>query len=249
MLEYAFERYFETSGLFGTVDSCTAMVDRLAAIGVDEIACLIDFGVPTDVVLAQLEELDRLRQRAALDRPAAADQHGLAALVARHGVTHLQCTPSLARMLLADPGSRAALGALGTCWSAANSCRNRSRRTCGAHCTGRLHNMYGPTETTIWSTMHDVAGRRTPGPDRPPDREHAGLRARRARRTASRGHSGELHIGGQGVTRGYLGQEERPRALRGGPVPAPGAACTAPATWCGGAPTDDSSSSGGSTTR
>jgi hypothetical protein len=81
VLEYAFERYYETSGLFGTVDSCTARVDRLASIGVDEIACLIDFGVPTDVTLAHLEPLDQLRQRALLERPAAADQHGLAALV------------------------------------------------------------------------------------------------------------------------------------------------------------------------
>jgi hypothetical protein len=54
VLEYAFERYYETSGLFGTVDSCTARIDRLAAIGVDEIACLIDFGVPTDITLSHL---------------------------------------------------------------------------------------------------------------------------------------------------------------------------------------------------
>ena len=82
VLHYAFERYYETSGLFGTVDSCLARVDQLAAIGVDEIACLIDFGVPTDLTLAHLEDLDRLRQRTGNARTAGADQHGLAALVA-----------------------------------------------------------------------------------------------------------------------------------------------------------------------
>ena len=46
LLEHAFERYYETSGLFGTPEGCLAMVDRLKDIGVDEIACLIDFGVP-----------------------------------------------------------------------------------------------------------------------------------------------------------------------------------------------------------
>ncbi|HEX5635214.1 MAG TPA: MupA/Atu3671 family FMN-dependent luciferase-like monooxygenase, partial [Gemmatimonadales bacterium] len=46
VLDYAFERYYETSGLFGTPASCLARVDQLAAIGVDEIACLVDFGVP-----------------------------------------------------------------------------------------------------------------------------------------------------------------------------------------------------------
>ena len=209
VLAYAFERYYETSGLFGTVESCTARVDRLAAIGVDEIACLIDFGVPTDVVLAHLEQLDRLRQRATLDRPAAADQHGLAALVARHGVTHLQCTPSLARLLLADPGSRAALGAVrhllvgGELLSEPLAADLR-----GALPTGRLHNMYGPTETTVWSTMHDVAADERPVPiGRPLANTQVYVLDARGELLPA-GIPGELHIGGLGVTRGYLGQAE-----------------------------------------
>jgi natural product biosynthesis luciferase-like monooxygenase protein len=209
VLEYAFERYYETSGLFGTVDSCTARVDRLAAIGVDEIACLIDFGVPTDQTLAHLEPLDQLRQRAALDRPASADQHGLAALVARHGVTHLQCTPSLARLLLADAGSRAALGALrhmlvgGELLSEPLAADLRA-----ALPSGRLHNMYGPTETTVWSTMHDVAADERPVPiGRPIANTQVYVLDARGELLPA-GIPGELHIGGLGVTRGYLGQEE-----------------------------------------
>lgn len=58
----AFDRYFETSGLFGTVEDGLRMCERLYEIGVDEIACLIDFGVETDEVLAGLAHLDRLRQ-------------------------------------------------------------------------------------------------------------------------------------------------------------------------------------------
>ncbi len=209
VLQYAFERYYETSGLFGTVDSCTARVDRLAAIGVDEIACLIDFGVPTDVTLAHLEQLDQLRQRASLERPAAADQHGLAALVARHGVTHLQCTPSLARLLLADAGSRAALGALrhmlvgGELLSEPLAADLRT-----ALPSGRLHNMYGPTETTVWSTMHDVAADERPVPiGRPIANTYVYVLDARGELLPV-GIPGELHIGGLGVTRGYLGQEE-----------------------------------------
>jgi len=38
-------------------------VDRLAAIGVDEIACLIDFGVPCGEVLESLGHLAELRPR------------------------------------------------------------------------------------------------------------------------------------------------------------------------------------------
>jgi len=64
MLDVAFERYFETSGLFGTPATCLRMVERCKSSGVDEIACLLDFGVPTARVLASLENLNELRQRA-----------------------------------------------------------------------------------------------------------------------------------------------------------------------------------------
>ncbi|HLS47123.1 MAG TPA: MupA/Atu3671 family FMN-dependent luciferase-like monooxygenase, partial [Gemmatimonadales bacterium] len=40
LLEYSFERYYEANGLFGTPATCLATVERLTALGVDEIACL-----------------------------------------------------------------------------------------------------------------------------------------------------------------------------------------------------------------
>jgi natural product biosynthesis luciferase-like monooxygenase protein len=54
LIAFAFERYFRTSALFGTIASCRPLVDKLAAIGVDEIACLIDFGVAAPLVLDSL---------------------------------------------------------------------------------------------------------------------------------------------------------------------------------------------------
>src|SRR6266566_5063235 len=62
LVSYAFDRYFETSGLFGTPSTCRSMIDRLRAIGVDELACLIDFGVDFDSVIASLLYLDTLRE-------------------------------------------------------------------------------------------------------------------------------------------------------------------------------------------
>jgi natural product biosynthesis luciferase-like monooxygenase protein len=59
----AAKRYARTSTLFGTVDECTEQVARLREAGVDEVACLIDFGVPIDDVLASLPHLDELRRR------------------------------------------------------------------------------------------------------------------------------------------------------------------------------------------
>jgi natural product biosynthesis luciferase-like monooxygenase protein len=63
-LEFSFERYYATSSLMGTMDQCLAMTDRLRAMGVDEVACLIDFGVDADTVLAALPMLAELRDLA-----------------------------------------------------------------------------------------------------------------------------------------------------------------------------------------
>ena len=65
MLEFSFERYFRMGGLFGTPEKCMEMVEPLKEIGVDEIACLIDYGVETETVLSSLEKLHEVSIRAA----------------------------------------------------------------------------------------------------------------------------------------------------------------------------------------
>lgn len=61
LLEFGFERYVEHASLIGTPSWCAAVVRRLEAAGVDEIAALLDFGVADDLVLASLERLADLR--------------------------------------------------------------------------------------------------------------------------------------------------------------------------------------------
>jgi len=63
LLEFAFERYFQTTALMGTPETCAEMVAQLSAAGVDEIACLIDFGVERDATLAGLHGINTLRKR------------------------------------------------------------------------------------------------------------------------------------------------------------------------------------------
>lgn len=70
LVRRAFERYYDDGGLFGTVDKAIRMVDQARGIGVDEIACLIDFGLPQRTVLSGLEQLNRLRARASAPVPA-----------------------------------------------------------------------------------------------------------------------------------------------------------------------------------
>lgn len=63
LLEFGLERYLSDSGLFGTVDSCAAMVERVRAVGVDEVAALVDFGVPLAATLHSVELLAELGVR------------------------------------------------------------------------------------------------------------------------------------------------------------------------------------------
>lgn len=56
-----FERYFTNSGLFGTPASCLPMIQQLQAMGVDEIACLIDFGMSASDTMEGLHYLSQLK--------------------------------------------------------------------------------------------------------------------------------------------------------------------------------------------
>ncbi|HYO59462.1 non-ribosomal peptide synthetase, partial [Archangium sp.] len=113
LLEHGLERYLEDGGFFGTPESCTGTVERVRRLDIDEVACLVDFGVGVEATLVSLQHLDTLRQRS---QPSPAEQAALAlhesgaeasallALVRDAGATHLHCTPAMARALLALPG-------------------------------------------------------------------------------------------------------------------------------------------------
>ena len=62
LVTHAFNRYYETCGLFGTLDTCLQMIDKLKAAGIDEIACLIDFGVDIDSVMESLDYLNMVKE-------------------------------------------------------------------------------------------------------------------------------------------------------------------------------------------
>ncbi|WP_413802451.1 hypothetical protein [Streptomyces iranensis] len=63
VVNFAFERYFRTASLFGSVDKCVRSVEKLAQAGVNEVACLVDFGVTGDEIRAALPQLDQVRSR------------------------------------------------------------------------------------------------------------------------------------------------------------------------------------------
>ena len=62
IMNAAFELYFETNTLMGTPAKCSRVIEQLLAAGVDEVACLVDFGVEADAVLGDLQHLNELRE-------------------------------------------------------------------------------------------------------------------------------------------------------------------------------------------
>src|SRR5262249_35112127 len=101
LIAFAFDRYFETSAFFGDGEACFGMIDRMKEIGVDEVACLVDFGVDADLALAAMEDLKDLQdapmkfRRFEVDPPA--ENH-----TRMHRPTLMQCTPSMMRLLMLD---------------------------------------------------------------------------------------------------------------------------------------------------
>ncbi len=210
LLEHSFNRYYETSGLFGTPDGCLQMVDDLKAIGVDEIACLVDFGIPSETVLSHLPHLNQLRQNAnptvTPGNPAA--DYSLAALLRDHEVTHLQCTPSMATMLTKNPQTRDGLKQLTSLLVGGEAFPVELAEDLESLVSGRVINMYGPTETTIWSATQEV--RQTTGtvPIGTPISNTQIYIMDANRQLLPTGVAGELLIGGEGVVRGYLHREQ-----------------------------------------
>jgi amino acid adenylation domain-containing protein len=137
----------------------------------------------------------------------AADGRLLRALLERSGATMMQATPATWRMLI-DAGWRGSLGFKILCGGEAmprqlaNALLDRG---------AAVWNLFGPTETTVWSLAAKV--QRGDGPV-PIGRPLANTRVYvldEREEPAPIGVPGELYIGGAGLARGYVNQPELTR--------------------------------------
>jgi natural product biosynthesis luciferase-like monooxygenase protein len=216
LLDFAFERYFETSGLFGTPEACLRRIAEAREAGVDEIACLIDFGVDPEKVLAHLTHLARVRELASQQRMAAAveeldaEMPSIPDSIRRHKVTHFQCTPSQAQMLQEERDLEAFRGLKRWLVGGEGLPGALAGKLLGL-VGGQVINMYGPTETAIWSSTQEVGAAEAAEATVPIGRPILNTRFHvldRRLQPVPVGVPGELFIGGAGVARGYWNRQE-----------------------------------------
>jgi len=214
LLEHAFERYFEDSGLFGDVAKATRFAAHLAAIGVDEIACLIDFGVQDAVVREGLPRLATVRRELDVmaEARSSANPQAIADWLHLYPVTHMQCTPSQARLLVADPEARCAMFKLRHLLVGGEALPVDVALALCHSVGGVVHNMYGPTETTVWSTTQPLSAAQLSAEKRVPIGRPLGntviLVQRSNGEEAMPGTKGELLIGGDAVAQGYHDRDD-----------------------------------------
>ncbi|MET0647636.1 MAG: MupA/Atu3671 family FMN-dependent luciferase-like monooxygenase [Pyrinomonadaceae bacterium] len=60
-VNFLYERFAAERGLIGSPESCLPLVKRLHAVGVNEVACLLDFGPAPELILGNLPHLSRLK--------------------------------------------------------------------------------------------------------------------------------------------------------------------------------------------
>ncbi len=208
ILDFAFERYFNDSGLFGTVEDALSRAEDLKRIGVSEIACLIDYGIDRETVLEGLKPLARVVQQANVAPELADDDFSIAAQIVRHKVTHMQCTPSMARMIAMNDEARFALSQLDHLFLGGEPLPGALVDEFAAITKASVTNMYGPTETTIWSSTETAVSDDAVVNIGLPLANQSLYVLDEDRKPVGVGQEGELWIGGQGVTRGYWNRPE-----------------------------------------
>jgi acyl-coenzyme A synthetase/AMP-(fatty) acid ligase/aryl carrier-like protein len=154
-------------------------------------------------------------------REATSDATQLLNILRTKRISVLQATPVTWRMLL-DAGFESSDQLKMLCGGEAWTRELADRLLSGG---GRLWNMYGPTETTIWSSVNEVAKDDAPILIGPPLANSQFYVLDRNLQQVPAGSTGELFIGGDGVARGYHRQTEqtRERFLPDPFHPAPGA--------------------------
>jgi len=110
-VNFLYDRFASKRALIGTPETCLDLVAQLRAMGVDEIACLLDFGPSYELVLQNLTHLNRLREictSEVFNRSVVKQQAGSWLPAAPQQAVGISTQPSSARDVLKDIRDRCA---------------------------------------------------------------------------------------------------------------------------------------------
>ena len=184
------------------VNFLTTMAERPGMTALDRLLAVTTLSFD----IAGLEIYLPLTQGASLEivsREVSADGHQLLEKLAGSGTTVMQATPATWRMLLeagwtGDPRLKILIGGEAVSQKLANQLLQRS---------ASVWNVYGPTETTIWSTLSKLEAESAVSIGRPIGNTEIFILDKMLQPVPI-GVAGELHIGGDGLARGYLKRPE-----------------------------------------
>ena len=134
------------------------------------------------------------------------DSQQLTKLVESHNVTLLQATPT-SLQTLTDEKTISKLSSLKTIISG-GEVLSKDLATSLNNITSNVWNLYGPTESTIWSTYYNVDKTTAVIPIGRPIANTSVYIVDQQLQPLPIGVPGELHIGGAGLARGYLNRSE-----------------------------------------
>lgn len=211
LMDIGFTRFFGDSGLMGTVASCRDSVRRFKALGVDELSCLIDFGLDHEAVMGSLRRLKELKDSFP---PSRKPRDSFPDQAARGGKTPVSFTPVAAPAptpdVPAQDGGNAEADRFGTRLDTFRSYLPGGSRVPGAPAghgpassNGRGTDPEVAHPTPPESNGNGAASPITPAPDAPADSPHDPFPLTAVQKAYWMGRNPQLELGGTS-THGYV---------------------------------------------
>lgn len=128
-------------------------------------------------------------------------------IIEKENITMLQATPSRIKLIMSDEKEGRALESLKEIMVGGEALSEELLKKIQEKTKARIYNMYGPTETTIWSTVKELTSEKKVTIGTPIANTNIYIIDKNSR-LCPIGVIGELCISGDSLSRGYLGRPE-----------------------------------------
>ncbi|AGF54130.1 non-ribosomal peptide synthetase [Clostridium saccharoperbutylacetonicum] len=135
------------------------------------------------------------------------DQEKIAELIAKYDINMLQMTPSALQMLINNQNGKKSMENISDIMVGGEKFPHNLLLNLKNVTKAKIYNMYGPTETTIWSMVSDLTDKNSVNIGFPIYGTEVFILDEN-RKPVAEGEDGEIYIAGKGLAEGYLGKEE-----------------------------------------